>query len=160
VEHRDVDPRGSGPDPTAQLWCIVTGTRLATHATKSATKEVDMLASTVLPDTNIVVIRYGGPVRTDELLDAGEEVNGVVRRCATARLLVEHCDRDSMRVEPKAMWADLTTAHLLRGVDRVAVVADARWIDKVADTATTVADVEARGFDTSRRDNAVAWLRS
>jgi hypothetical protein len=87
-------------------------------------------------------------------------VNGVVRRCATARLLVEHCDRDSIRVEPKAMWADLTTAHLLRGVDRVAVVADARWIDKVADTATTVADVEARGFDTSRRDNAVAWLRS
>ncbi len=119
-----------------------------------------MLASTVLPDTNIVEIMYGAPVRTDELLDACEEVNGVVRRCAAARLLVEHCDRDSVRIEPKAMWADLTTAHLLRGVERVAVVADAGWTDEVADTAVTVSDVEARGFDTTRRDDAVAWLRS
>ncbi len=119
-----------------------------------------MLASTVLPDTNIVVIMYGGPVRTDELLDACEEVNGVVRRCATARLLVEHCVRDSLRIEPKAMWADLTTAHLLRGVDRVAVVADACWIKKVADTALSMTDVEAKGFDTTRRDDAIAWLQS
>ena len=77
-----------------------------------------MLASTVLPATNIVMIMYGGPVRTEELLDAREEVDGVVRRCATARLLVEHRDRDPVRIEPKAMWADLTTAHLLRDVGR------------------------------------------
>jgi hypothetical protein len=84
-------------------------------------------------------------------------------RCAAsaaARLRVEHCDRDSVRIEPKAMWADLTTAHVLRGVERVAVVADAWWIDRVADGAATMTDVEARGFDTTRRDDAVAWLRS
>jgi SpoIIAA-like len=119
-----------------------------------------MLASTVLPATNIVMIMYGGPVRTEELLDAREEVDGVVRRCATARLLVEHRDRDPVRIEPKAMWADLTTAHILRDVDRVAVVADASWVDRVADTAVTMTDVEARGFDTARREDAVAWLRS
>ena len=119
-----------------------------------------MLASTVLPATNIVMIMYGGPVRTEELLDAREEVDGVVRRCATARLLVEHRDRDPVRIEPKAMWADLTTAHILRDVDRVAVVADAWWVDRVADTAVTMTDVEARGFDTARREDAVAWLRS
>lgn len=119
-----------------------------------------MRESTVLPDTNIVVIMYGGPVRTEELLDAREEVDGVVRRCAAARLLVEHCDQDSVRIEPKAMWADLTTAHVLRGVERVAVVADAWWIDRVADGAATMTDVEARGSDTTRHDDAVAWLRS
>jgi stage II sporulation SpoAA-like protein len=127
---------------------------------RARTREADMLASTVLPDTNIVVIMYGGPVRTEELLDAREEVDRVVRRCAAARLLVEHCDRDSIRIEPKAMWADLTTAHVLRGVERVAVVADAWWIDRVADGAATMTDVEARGFDTTRHDDAVAWLRS
>jgi hypothetical protein len=58
------------------------------------------------------------------------------------------------------MWADLTTAHLLRGVERVAVVADACWTDKVADTAPTMTDVEAKGFATTRRDDAMAWLRS
>jgi hypothetical protein len=122
--------------------------------------EVDMLASTVLHDTNIVVIMYGGPVGTDELLDAREEVDGVVRRWATARLLVEHRDRNPVRIEPKAMWADLTTAHVLRGVERVAVVADAGWIDRVADAAATMTDVEAKGFDRTRRDDALAWLRS
>ena len=35
------------------------------------------------------------------------------------------------------MWADLTTAHILRDVDRIAVVADAWWVDRVADTAHT-----------------------
>jgi hypothetical protein len=58
------------------------------------------------------------------------------------------------------MWVDLTTAHVLRGVDRVAMMADAWWIDRVADAAATMTDVEARGFDTARREDAVAWLRS
>jgi hypothetical protein len=119
-----------------------------------------MLASTVIPDTDIVVLTYGGRVRTEEKLDAAEEVDGVVQRCGRARLLVEYGERNPTRVEPKAMWADLATARLLGDVDRVAVVADTDWIDSVADAATRVTDADVRGFCAGRRDDAVAWLRS
>jgi hypothetical protein len=71
-----------------------------------------VLASTVVTGTNVVEIAYGGPVRTDEMLDAREEVEGVVRRHGTARLLIVYEHFDVCRWEPRAMWSDLQTAWL------------------------------------------------
>jgi hypothetical protein len=121
-------------------------------------QEDDMLASTVIPDTNIVAITYSAPARAEEMLDAREEVDGVVRRCGRARLLVEYGDVDHTRVEPKAMWVSLRTARLLGDVDKVAVITDAGWIDKLTEIAGPVTDVEVESFVNARRDEAVAWL--
>jgi SpoIIAA-like len=86
-------------------------------------------------------------------------VDGVVRRCGRARLLVEYGDVDQTRVEPKSMWVSLRTARLLGDVDRVAVICDARWIEKLAEIAGPVTDVEVESFVNARHDEAVAWLR-
>jgi hypothetical protein len=123
-------------------------------------KEDGMLASRVIPDTNIVAIAYGGPVRAEEMLDAREEVEALVRRHGGARLLVVYEHLDPCRWEPRAMWADLQTATVFRDVDRVAVVADAAWIDDLDGPGGVARRAEIRGFRADRQDDAVAWLRT
>lgn len=118
-----------------------------------------MLTSTVVADTNIVVISYGGPVRTEEKLDACEAVDAVVRRCGSARLLVVYDHLDPGRWEPRAMWADLQTAKLLRSVDRVALVADVGWIDDPDDPDGAARRVDVKGFRPERREAAMGWLQ-
>lgn len=119
-----------------------------------------MLASTAIAGTDIVAIDYGGPVRTEEMLDACEEVDAVVARCGIVRLLVVHAHDDPTRWEPRAMWSDLLTARCLRDVDRVAVVADADWIDGIDGVDANGRWIPARGFRADRRDDALAWLRA
>lgn len=118
-----------------------------------------MLASTVVTGTNVVEIAYGGPVRTDEMLDAREEVESVVRTHGTARLLVVYDHFDACRWEPRAMWSDLQTAKLFRHVDRVAVVADADWIDGLHGVDGDVRRADVKGFRADRRSDALAWLQ-
>ena len=117
-----------------------------------------MLDSTALPDTNVVVIVYGGPVRAEEMLDAREQVDDVVRRYGSARLLLVYENLDPCRWEPRAMWADLQTARVFRHVDRVAVVADTDWIDDLHGPDGDARRVEVRGFRGDRRREAIAWL--
>jgi hypothetical protein len=118
-----------------------------------------MLASCVVEGTNIVAVTYGGPVRTDEMLDAREEVDAVVRRHGRARLLVVYAHFAPGRREPRAMWSDLRTARLLEGVDRVAVVADAEWIEAPARLGGLGRPLDVEGFRADRRAEALAWLR-
>jgi hypothetical protein len=118
-----------------------------------------MLASTVVAGTNVVAITYGGPVRADEMLDAREEVDGVVRRHGTARLLVIFDHFDPCRWEPRAMWSDMRTAKLFGDVDRVAVVADADWIDDLRGVDDVARRIDVRGFRADGRGDALAWLQ-
>ena len=118
-----------------------------------------MLASTVVAGTDVVEISYGGPVRTDEMLDACEEIDTVVRRHGRARLLVVYDHFVSTRWEPLAMWSDLQAGRLLRDVDRIAVLADATWIDDVRGIDGNRGWIRARGFRTDRRSAALDWLQ-
>ena len=118
-----------------------------------------MLASCVVDCTNIVKVTYGGPVRAEEMLDAREEVDGVIRRHGSARLLVVYGHFAPGRWEPRAMWSDLRTARLLEGVDRVAVVADAEWIDDPARIGSPGRPPDVEGFRAERRAEALAWLK-
>ena len=68
---------------------------------------------------------------------------------AERRLLVEYTTLDPARVEPKAMLQDLRTAHMRRDVDRVAVVADADWIDELARITRATDAIDIAGFGTS-----------
>lgn len=117
-----------------------------------------MLASTVVAGTDVVEIRYGGPVRTDEMLDAREEIDSVVHRHGRARLLVVYDHFVSTRREPLAMWSDLQTGRLLRDVDRVAVVAEADWIDDVRGVDENGRWIRAEGFRTDQLSDALDWL--
>jgi SpoIIAA-like len=118
-----------------------------------------VLASTVVTGTNVVEIIYGGPVRAEEMLDAREEVEGVVRRHGAARLLVVYGHFDPCRWEPRAMWSDLQTAKLFRDVDRVAVVADADWVDSLHGIDGDARRADVKGFHADRREDAIAWLQ-
>jgi hypothetical protein len=117
-----------------------------------------VLASTVVPGTNVVEISYGGSVRTEEMLDAREEVEGVVHEHGTARLLIVYHHLDPCRWEPRAMWSDLQTAKLFRDVDRVAVVADADWIDDLHGVDGDARRADVRGFRADLRTDALEWL--
>jgi hypothetical protein len=119
-----------------------------------------MLTSTVIAGTDIVAIDYGGRVRTEEMLDACEEVDAVVGTYGAARLLVVYDHLDPTRWEPRAMWSDLLTARVLGDVDRVAVVADADWIDDLDGVDADGRWIPAKGFRTDRRDDARAWLQT
>jgi hypothetical protein len=119
-----------------------------------------MLASTVVADTNVVAITYGGPVHVEEMLDAREEVEAVVRRHGTARLLIVYGHFDPCRWEPRAMWSDLQTARLFQDVDKVAVVADADWIDGLHGVDGNARLAHVKGFRADRRGDALAWLQA
>jgi hypothetical protein len=122
-------------------------------------QEDGMLASTVVAGTNVVAISYGGPVRTDEMLDAREEIDTVVHRHGTARLLVVYDHFDPTRWEPLAMWSDLQIGRLLRDVDRVAVVAEADWVDDLRGVDGNGRWIRGKGFRADRRSEALAWLQ-
>ena len=57
------------------------------------------------------------------------------------------------------MWSDLRTARLLEGVDRVAVVADAEWIEDPARVGGLGRPRDVEGFRADRRAEAIAWLQ-
>lgn len=62
----------------------------------------------------------------------------------TARLLVVYDHVDPGRWEPRAMGSDLLTVRMFRGVDQVAMVADADWIDDLGGIDGDARRVESR----------------
>lgn len=119
-----------------------------------------MLSSDVIEGSNIVTVTYDGSVGTDDMIAVRERLNGVIRERGSARLLVEYGDVELGRVERRAVWEDLSSATLVRGVTKAAVVADQGWVDTLVSVVGSVLPVSVRSFDRDRRDDAVAWLYS
>jgi hypothetical protein len=118
-----------------------------------------MLTSSVVEDTNIVTATYDGSADTEEMIAVRDRLHTVIRRHGRARLLVDYGEVDLGRIEPRAIWEDLKTTGVLTDVDRIAVVADQGWLEKVASAAGAILPVQVRTFERDRRDDAIAWLQ-
>ena len=118
-----------------------------------------MLTTSVLEGTQIVAATYSGSLRTEEMTTLREQIERVIAEHGQARLLLEYGDIDLSRIEPRAMWEDLKTAGVLGDVDRIAVLTDARWLQKVTGAAQTVTPAEVQVYDADRRTDAEHWLR-
>jgi hypothetical protein len=119
-----------------------------------------MLDSSKIEGTDIVTVTYEGSAGADEMVGVREKLNAVVAERGSAKLLVEVQDVDLGRIEPKALWEELKTAHLVDDIDRLAIVADSGAIEKLAGVADNLSSIEVRSFDSDQRDDAVIWLQA
>lgn len=119
-----------------------------------------MLTSTVVDGTNIVTATYDGSLSTEEMTSLRQQLDAVIAEHGEAKLLVEYGDVDFGRIEPKAMWEDLKTAGVLRDVDKVAVVTDAGWVDKLSGLAGVVTPATVKVFSRDEQSAALSWLTS
>ena len=119
-----------------------------------------MLDSSKIEGTDIVTVTYKDSAGADEMVSVREKLSAVVAERGSAKLLLEVQDVDLGRIEPKALWEELKSAHLADDIDRLAIVADSGAIEKLAGAADRFTSVEVRAFDSGQRDDAVVWLQA
>jgi hypothetical protein len=119
-----------------------------------------MLNSSKIEGTDIVTVTYEGSAGADEMVDVREKLSAVVAERGSAKLLLELQHIDLGRIEPKALWEEVKTAHLVDDIDRLAIVADSGAIEKMANAADHLGSIEVRAFDSGQRDDAVIWLQA
>jgi hypothetical protein len=119
-----------------------------------------MLTSTVVDGTNIVTATYDGSLSTEEMTALRERLNAVIEEHGAAKLLMEYGDVDLGRIEPKAWWEDLKSTGLLTDVEKVAVITDKGWVEKLSSLAGAVTPATVKVFATEERPAAIAWLTS
>jgi len=119
-----------------------------------------MLESSKIEGTDIVTVTYDRSAGADEMVAAREKVSAVVAERGSAKLLLDVQDVDLGRIEPKAFWEELKSAHLADDIDKLAIVADSGALEKLASVADSVTSIEVRAFDSGQRDDAVIWLQA
>lgn len=93
----------------------------------------------------------------DRLIAAAKEGIGDADQ---VRLLIETVDFHGWR-ELRALWQHLRFVVGMRAkLDRVAIVGDAKWQERMVSTAKHVGRVDARFFEADDLDDAWAWVRA
>ena len=118
-----------------------------------------MLEFIVIPDTNIMEIVVDGKVTTEELKGAHAAFEKLAGEHEKVRML-KHV-RALGGIEASGFWDNLKFGfEAMKSIDRVAVVADRKWIEIWTKLANPFTSAEAKYFGEGEIDAARAWLRS
>ncbi len=118
-----------------------------------------MLSSDVIDGTNIIDLTYDGGIDADET-DAVRERMTQASGHGPLRILLDMRDVDLDRVEPQAVWDELTGAGLLADVDRAAVLTEMSALGDVVRATNDLPRMTVQIFAPGERDHAVSWLQS
>lgn len=118
-----------------------------------------MLTTDTIAGTNIVTAAYSGSISTEEMEHLRSTIRRVIDRDGSVRLLAEFGDLEPGRIEPQAWLEDLKMTGILGDIERMAVAADAAWLQKWTELAGGLISAEVETFDATQGDEAMAWLR-
>ena len=109
-------------------------------------------------DDGVVALRAAGRVTREDFRALKPRLEEAIARHGRIRLL---CDlTDWTGLEPGAFWEDLRfTLRHGRGIGRMAVVTDRRWIERGVGLIGWLVRTETRCFGPREREAARAWVR-
>ena len=119
-----------------------------------------MLTTDTVAGTNIIIAAYSGSIDTEEMAHLRSTIQQVIDHDGSVRLLAEFGEVEPGRIEPKAWVEDLKMTGILGDVEKMAVVADASWLQKWTELAGGPISGAVEAFDAAQRDEALRWLRS
>lgn len=117
-----------------------------------------MLNTSVIEDTNIVTLDFGGSLDVDDEQRLRSALDPVIEQHGSARILAAIGEIDVGRVEPKAAWMDLKAAGYLGKIDRLAVLSDASWLTRISEWTGELTSLRVETYSSEQRDQAMAWL--
>ena len=116
-----------------------------------------MLTTQVLANTNIVEAHLDGAVETEEVEALRADLDRIIAEHGKAKMLFFFDDVGN--VEPQAIWEDMKLeARALEDVERVAVVTDKGWYEKMVDGLDPLVNVEMEHFEPGEQERALRWL--
>lgn len=119
-----------------------------------------MLTTDTITGTNIVVAVYSGSLSTEEMEELRATVRQVIEREGSIRLLAEFGEVELSRIEPKAWVEDMKMVGILGDIEKMAVIADATWLQNWTELAGGLVSGEVETFDTTEREEAASWLQN
>jgi hypothetical protein len=116
-----------------------------------------MLSYVSDPEKPFVEVTVEGHITEDELHEGIRQLRAEVVTGQKSRVLeVIH---DFKGMDFAAIWTDLRDGlPLARYVDKVAVVADQRWIQELSGLGCLITKAELKVFDLARLDEARTWI--
>lgn len=98
-----------------------------------------------------------GRLRAADYELIGPALDAFIQQHGSARILFDAGELAG--VTPAAMWEDLKLGlHHRADVERIAIVVDGGWIEKLAALAGSMSKITLRVFDHASIDEAKAWI--
>lgn len=116
-----------------------------------------MITSHQLQD-DLVEVKVSGPIVAEDYKSLRSSIEEMLRDQDQIELLMLVESLDEMT--PQAMWEDLKMAEFLDHFERMAIVTDKDWLDRMMDAADMALDVELKHFEVGQRKAALQWLTS
>ena len=98
-----------------------------------------------------------GRLRARDYELIGPALDAFVEQHGSARILFDAGELSG--VTPAAIWEDLKLGlHHRSDIDRIAIVVDGGWIERLATLAGTMSRITLKVFDHDSMDEAKAWV--
>ena len=102
-------------------------------------------------------LRPFGRLQASDYELIGPALDAFIEQHGSARILFDAGELSG--VTPAAVWEDLKLGiHHRSDIDRIAIVADGGWIEKLATLAGSMSKITLRVFDHASIDEAKAWI--
>ncbi|PSL45918.1 SpoIIAA-like protein [Salsuginibacillus halophilus] len=106
---------------------------------------------------NILAYEVSGQVTEDEIQQAHDEVDHLVREFGTLNLLVRLPEMPGMEASAVNDRLRFTKEHY-DNIDKYAIVGDSRAVEWISKAADAVTKTEIKHFDLDDEESAKAWL--
>ncbi len=107
-------------------------------------------------NTNIAELYVQGPIEAEDYRSVEPKLEQLSNEYNKLDFLLTVESIGSM--SPAAMWEDLKMTQFLGKLERIALISEAEWYDRLAGVVNVLPGVTLKHFEPGQRETALGWL--